>query len=103
MPCYEVQRISVEFHAENKELLMKALKSLGWKHEIRTDGKVSIDYNTIVLDLEKGKAEMESYQQDRLNQLKRAYSQQAIAAACKQNLWMNKTAGDKMKGQFVRF
>lgn len=97
MPCYTMQTMSVEFKAESRELLIKALKSLGWgfneaAHSLYLD-------NGIVLNLHTGRATIASYQQSKLNELKRAYSYQALQRVAQKGRWtILQTDKVKMKG-----
>jgi hypothetical protein len=46
MPCYQINTVSVEFKAANKEILQKAVKALGW----RFIGELILtDYATITI------------------------------------------------------
>ena len=93
MPCYEVRTVSVEFKAENRQLLDAAIKATGmriWKHDADV---VNLEYGKIILDLKAGTARIEDGCQDRLNELKRAYSKECVKAAAKKTAWAIKWSG----------
>jgi len=95
MPCYEVRTVSVEFKAENRKLLDAALDKIGSIHCTLADGRLVIDGGVIVLDLANGKAVVQDGQQNQLNELKRAYSREAVKAAAKKCQWSCKLQGNK--------
>jgi hypothetical protein len=80
MPCWEVRTVSVEFKAENRKLLDAAIRSIGMGVR-EENGLLSLDYGAIKLDLKAGKAEVQDGYQNRLNELKQAYSREAVKAA----------------------
>lgn len=104
MPCYQVRTMSVEFHAEYADLLEKAINNLGWstirRGNLWTTGPVG---QSMSIDLDVGQATIKEGQQGFLNELKRAYSAQAIKAVAAKNRWTaNFTNAAKTKGQFIR-
>jgi len=111
MPCYQVQTVSVEFKIAHRDLLDKALDALardtigseamGWVRDWNIAGTFCRLQNGIELDLRIGKASMQASQQGQLNELKRAYSQQAIKLAAKLNGWQLKSKNN-LNGQLVR-
>ena len=102
MPCYEVRTVTVEFQAKNEGLFLKAVEMMGMQcNEVRPH-VFSLGYNDIVVDLNTQTARATGQQtQNTLNRLKRTYSQAAIDAVCRQNLWTKKqqtaTSGVLMK------
>ena len=74
MPCYQVQTVSVEFHAKNRELLDKAIKELGWRVSENSARAMVVyptnSYNALTLDLQTGHAAFADGQQSKLNELK---------------------------------
>jgi len=108
MPCYMVQTVSVEFKASNAELLRKALEALDWKVCSWTNNQVIVQpknsYQSLTLNLGVGKAQIQSSQQSQLNELKRAYSLQALTMASQGKGWgllmQHTTTGTK--GRLVR-
>jgi len=97
MPCYEVRTVSVEFRAENRKLLDAAIESLGGQMSIvqESGDRLILGYGAITLDLAAGRAEVRGGYQDRLNELKRAYSREAVKAAAKKCQWSCKLQGNK--------
>jgi len=94
MPCYEVRTISVEFRAENRDVLDAAIKQLGWGAIRAFADRVTLP--GISLDLEAGRAEVQEGFQGRLNELKRAYATEAVRAAAKKVRWSCKQQGQKL-------
>lgn len=102
MPCYTVQTMSVEFQAKHADLLTDAIKALGWG--LRQRGNtyyVDTPNGAIAIDLDRQQAELRPEQQDRLNELKRAYSTQAIKRVAALKKWQvvarSATTGVMMK------
>ncbi len=92
MPCWQVQTVSVVFKADHVDLLEKALTALGWSFRIdRASKKVHIDegndWSQIVIDLQAGQAQFRPQFQDKINQLKRAYSMEALKKLAVKNRW----------------
>lgn len=103
MPCYEVRTISVEFRAENRKLLADAIRATGMEVTSSTDTVLSLGYGAIVLNLANGKAEVQDGYQGKLNELKRAYSAEAVKAAAKKCQWGVKLQGNKAQITKVRW
>ena len=103
MPCWEVNTVSVEFHAKHVALLEKAFESLDWVRDLYWNADKSLCRlpNGIELDLRAGRAECPVSQQPRLNELKRAYSKQAIKLAAKLGGWQNQNL-TQTKGNLLR-
>jgi len=95
MPCYEVRTVSVEFKAENKSMLNAALSKIGLPSRELADGRLVLGTGQIVLDLDNGKAVVQDGCQGELNNIKRAYSREAIKAAAKKCQWSCKLQGSK--------
>jgi hypothetical protein len=105
MPCYEIRLTTVEFKAEHKDLLMDAIKGLKLNAEIMSDGKISLHYGAIILDLKAGQAQVMDGYQDRLNGLKRAYTAQAVNKFSKLQGWVNQDKRQQLTttGQLIKF
>lgn len=103
MPCYEVNKVSVAFKAAHADLLEKAIQSLGWTHakDFNATDTTYVLGNGIRLNLTTGQATVNQGQQPMLNELKRAYSHQAIKMAADLRGWKvnNLTAN---KGQLLK-
>lgn len=97
MPCWEVQRMSVEFRADNRTLLEDAIRALGWGIVDSTATSLTLHANgyELRLNLTTGQASIADVPeaQQRLNSLKRAYSRQAIQAAARRQGWRVKETG----------
>lgn len=102
MPCYTVQTMSVEFQAKNKELLISALNQLGW-HFVCSNQTIAVRHlgRSFSIDLTNHRASIQSDQQQHLNELKRAYSTQAIKQVAAINKWQIANVKGN-RGQFVR-
>jgi hypothetical protein len=106
MPCYEVRTVSVEFRAENRALLDAAIRSLSGGLAVveqSYDGRLNLGYGAIKLDLDAGRAEVRDGYQGHLNELKRAYSREAIKAAAKRCQWSCKLQGNKAQVNKMRW
>ncbi len=82
MPCYTVRLISVEFKAQNISLLEETAKALHLNFQ-RQGNRVQIGNVTIDLDSQTAQAR----NQEDINILKRAYSEQAVKQASKAKGW----------------
>jgi hypothetical protein len=81
--------VSVEFHAEHRQVLERAIDALGWTAKQIATGYI-IDCKSVTpleINLVTGQARVEQRQQSQLNQLKVAYSRQALKLAAKINGW----------------
>jgi hypothetical protein len=112
MPCYVMRKVSVKFQAKHINLLEKALSKLEMPFEMGADGKLVVFAQwgeQIVIDLELGQAKFARDLQDTVNQIKRAYSEQALIVVAKKKKWLLKshqkeTATTKTKKYaFVRY
>jgi len=103
MPCYEVRTMSVEFQAQHKGLLIKALTNLGWGFTEHADRiTLTRENEGIEIDLRRQEAKLEEWQQSKLNQLKRAYSSAALDRVAKMNMWTRKSETET-RGVLRRF
>lgn len=105
MPCYEVQTMSVEFTAQHRDLLDKAIGALKWNVVVESAGRLVLQNGMIVLDLNNNTAQVTNGWQRQLNELKRAYSQQCIDRVARLNAWTKRTEKQQsaLKGTFVKF
>jgi hypothetical protein len=100
MPCYTVQTVSVAFKVAHIDLLEKAAKSLGYNYaKIGNVVTLSSPGAVVKVDLTRGVAVAQD--QQLVNELKRAYSQQAIKLAAKLGGWQVKNLSST-NGQLVR-
>lgn len=94
MPCYEVRTMSVEFKADNRQLLDAAIKAIVLEAYWHTEDRVDVGLgNNIRLNLSNGVALVAVGYQDKLNELKRAYSKECVRAAAKKASWNVKWSG----------
>jgi len=107
MPCYTVQTTDVKFKVEHMDLLEQALKALNWTFAKdlsydRSTVKAYLLGNGIRIDLTTGLARVTESQQDKLNELKRAYSKEALKKFAKLNQWSIPATGKVNKGTLIK-
>jgi hypothetical protein len=95
MPCYTAQTMSVEFQAENTDLLLEALREMKIKY--RQHGmQLHLYGGSIVLDLQNQQAQLTGSDttqlQKQLNKIKQGYSLQAIKTRCAKHHWLHDAA-----------
>jgi hypothetical protein len=94
--------MSVEFKANHADLLEVAAKSLDYEFRMQgTTAILSQVGTTLRIDLAAGRATIREDQQGCLNELKRAYSMEAVRRVAQRNRWtivdkVVKTTGTKM-------
>ena len=91
MPCYEVRTVQVEFKAQSREILLKAI----------IDAKVyhSVIGNTVFgsgweIDLEKQTATVGEGYESRLNKVRRLYSEAVVNEVARKKKWLVKKAAE---------
>ena len=94
MPCYEVNTFSIEFKAKNIRLLEK----IG--AEISSDRKEAY-WKGVYIDLEKGIATCSS--QSLINELKQAYSIEAVKQSAKMQGWQVKEVVKGKQYQAIKY
>lgn len=100
MPCYTVSEVNVTFKVAHVDLLAKAAKQLGYGYaRIGNAITLSSPGAVVKVDLLRGIAVAQD--QQLVNELKRAYSQQAIKLAAKLGGWQVKNLSST-SGQLVR-
>lgn len=82
MPCYTVRLISVEFKAQNENILQAAADLLDWRF-IKYGNRITVGPVTVYLDKQKAEAK----DQADINALKVAYSQAAVKVAARSKGW----------------
>ena len=97
MPCWEVNTMSVAFPAKHLDVLKRAVDALGWDMtKMGTAIRVTTDsYDAIVIDTGTGMATVAENAMPQLNQLKVAYSQQALKKAAKAKGWQQNATSQK--------
>ena len=103
MPCWEVNTMSVQFSAKHLDMLKRAVDALGWQVTVNP-ATIDVWTNTgdwIEIDQQAGTAKIDASVQSQLNQLKVAYSQQALKKAAKAKGWAY-NATSKQKGYLTR-
>jgi len=101
MPCYQVNILSVEFKARNRELLKRAINAIDYdavevgENIIRVVGRArshgrNVTGTRIEINLETGLARMTDAKtnQDLLNELKRSYSRTTIEELARKKKWI---------------
>lgn len=103
MPCYQIRTMSVEFKADNRDLLDAALAALGWKVFEQFSGQLIVGNGEIKINLKAGIAEVQIGAQSKLNELKRAYARQSINAAAKKAGWqVSSSLGVATSGKLIK-
>jgi len=94
MPCWEVRTMSVEFNAENRDMLDRAIAAVG-ETAIWTGSIVSLYGGAIQIDTESKSARVRDGYQNNLNELKRSYSREAVKTAAARAKWAVKFDGNR--------
>lgn len=86
MPCYQVNLMSVEIAASDRDLLKRALKKLGFSYtETKKTIRVQAGYQTITI--EEDRATLPASLQGELNRIKKAYSEEVVEEAAQLYGW----------------
>lgn len=85
MPCWEVRLMSVQFKAAHKEILIEALKELGWAYR-EEEGIIYLD-GRIMIDLKKEQIKCPQDAFSKVNELKRKYSEVTIKKVAAKKKW----------------
>lgn len=96
MPCYQVNLISVSFKVANVEYLKKALEALNYNYQFNGRSTCRIGDN-IILDLDSETITTSSWNTDRVNELKRKYSEVVIEEAARRHHWAMSKQGNKIE------
>ena len=87
MPCYQMNRVNVEFITKNTNFLMKALDTLGLPYRLVG---VTIQVNGIMIDLESERVTAERDQFKTINRIKRQYAREVVQEVAKKKRWIIK-------------
>jgi len=103
MPCYQVNKIAVEFNLKHFGLIEKAAQSLGWKVRKADDNSFHVASATglYMVTIKQGTASYTDSQAAYVNQLKKAYSKQALNYAAQKSGWVKQVSGNN-KLAFVK-
>jgi len=83
MPCWEINTMSVDINATNRDLLETAIKSLGLAYE-----RAGNDFYVAGFSITGNQAVIQAgRQQDTLNAIKRQYSKETIKKVAKAKGW----------------
>lgn len=96
MPCYQVNLMSVEFLAENLDLLEKAVRAEGGTFQRYGDSvEIRLHGRSLTYDIKGQKMITEQYGNvsSEINALKRAYSREVVQKAAKKNHWSLRSNG----------
>ena len=94
MPCWEVRTVSIEFTNKHKDPLLAALKAEGLAYSDNNRGKIYLDNDKLIIDLENQTATVRNNDYDLLNRIKRGYSREAIKEVAKKKKWLLKQQVD---------
>ena len=89
MPCWEVNLISVEFKAKHLDVLEKALQEININYQINKN-IINIGNGRVNINLTNQLAEFDKKQQSLVNEIKRAYTRQAVIKASNKKKWILK-------------
>jgi hypothetical protein len=111
MPCYEVNRMSVEFNAENEQILSKAIKALGFSEAktvggwIRVAGSEAGRFCRITIKGNTAEIQNDAQSVSMLNRLKRQYSKEIVSSIALKKGWTGawKTTGAKQEVVLKKF
>ena len=92
MPCWNRTTISVGIAAADQDLLMDAMKGLGYATHRNGTSIVGRQANDTV-QVFAGQIAVPAGQEYRVNQIKRAYSEKAIAKVGKRFGWVTRRTG----------
>lgn len=84
MPCYEVRLVSVEFKAAHRDLLLQALKEMGWSYRER--GSVVL-VGDVEIDLERQRVRCPQSSMASVNKLKQKYSEVTLKKVAEKKKW----------------
>ena len=93
MPCYEVNLMTVEFKAKYKEILILALKKLGY--QARENGRGEVITNVFTFDLQNQKVSFPKGFTNPMNEIKRKYSEIVLEQVAKKRRWVLKRQSEK--------
>lgn len=96
MPCYQVNTVSVEFKAKNRELIMETLRRMEMNPYLQPNGRM-IKTPIGVFDLDTGKVETASWNVSKVNEFRVEYSKTVLKKAAKKHKWIVKS---KKKNQY---
>lgn len=96
MPCWEIQTMSVDLIASNRDLLEQALKSLGYRYY-----RYGNDFEMGTMGIKGNKIYSEDM--DKVNEIRRAYSIEVIKVVAKKKKWSGtwKMSGKQATGNKV--
>ncbi len=100
MPCYTVSIVNGEFRVAHVDLLEKAAKGLGYAYG-RVGDAITLSSVGSVIKVDLGIGKALANDQRLVDELKRAYSQQALKLAAKLGVWQLKNL-TRTKGQLLR-
>lgn len=95
MPCYEVRTVQVEFKAQSREILLKALDDNKINYRMNENAIYSYRWT---INFEEQTATVEQGYEGELNKIRRAYSEAVISEVARRKKWLvKKTAEGKMQ------
>lgn len=97
MPCWEVNTVTLEFTAKNKDLIMKVLKEMNLHPNYSSRSNV-IRTDIGTFDLNNKTVETRDYNRSEVNKFRVKYSEAVVSTAAKKFGWKIKT-GKRAKGK----
>lgn len=84
MPCWEVRTVSVRFKVAHKDLLLQALRELGWSYTERGN---LIHVGDVTIDLEGERVECPKSSLSGVNKLRQKYSEVVLKKVAAKRKW----------------
>lgn len=97
MPCYTVNVMDIELKMKSKDLIVSVLKDLKIIFKDLESKIIIMGKPSIILDLERGKAEIPETRIDFWNMLKRKYSEKVVKTVAEKRKWALKQEGNKLQ------
>lgn len=84
MPCYQVMKCVLKLDAADKDLLVNAMKSVGFRNIVKySDEHIVANWRYRTVTYKNGDISIEQSQAFKVDEIKRAYSKQVLEAGAK--------------------
>ena len=107
MPCYQIQRFSLQFTVDNRDYLIEALSNMTIFYEDISEELIRVDYGRLNINLKNETIDvtgMSQWQAEQLiNKIKRRYSAVVLEEVTRKNKWLLKKKAEANKFQSKRF
>ncbi len=92
MPCYQIQRFSLQFTVDNRDYLIEALSNMTIFYEDISEELIRVDYGRLNINLKNETIDvtgMSQWQAEQLiNKIKRRYSAVVLEEVTRKNKWL---------------